>query len=262
MFYSYYLKHLKVDWECCSCSITNPSDSFFNEKFEAQQETYNANYNNSHISHNASNQHKSNTTFISLEKDTTSNGSENNNNDRSKQNRNKFLVTHLNINSLQNKFDELKILNREFRSSIIFISETKIDKSYPNSQFYLSGYDIYRQDRAKGGGGLIAHVSSALPSKKLKLPKVYKTCELIAIEIKLGQTNITFVGIYRPPKQRRKTTLGAMYLEKVENELNVICMWLSMYKQTFVILGDLNSDRLKPESREEKILKTLKKSTL
>ena len=48
-----------------------------------------------------------------------------------------------------------------------------------------------------------------------------------------------------------------MYLEKVENELNVICMWLSMYKQTFVILGDLNLDRLKPETREGKILKDL-----
>ena len=46
---------------------------------------------------------------------------------------NRILMFHLYINSLQNKFDDLKLLNDEMKSQIIFLSETKIDKSYPKS---------------------------------------------------------------------------------------------------------------------------------
>ena len=47
---------------------------------------------------------------------------------------NRILMFHLNINSLQNKFDELKLLNDKIKSQIIFLAKTKIDKSYPSSQ--------------------------------------------------------------------------------------------------------------------------------
>ena len=50
---------------------------------------------------------------------------------------NRILIFHLNINSLQNRSDELKLLND--KNKIIFLSETKIAKSYPNSQFNLTG---------------------------------------------------------------------------------------------------------------------------
>ena len=46
---------------------------------------------------------------------------------------NQILMFHLYINSLQNKFDDLKLLNDEMKSQIIFPSEVKIDKSYPKS---------------------------------------------------------------------------------------------------------------------------------
>jgi hypothetical protein len=73
-----------------------------------------------------------------------------------------FLMVHLNINSLQNKFDELKLLNKELRSQVIILSETKIDSTYKNEQFSLHGY----RDKKKGGGGVMAFISSAIASKK------------------------------------------------------------------------------------------------
>ena len=82
---------------------------------------------------------------------------------------NRILMFRLNINSLQNELDELKLLNDKMKSQIIFLSETKIDKSYPNSQFTLT----YRKDRKKGGFGIIAYFNSSLPSKKLKVTKRY-----------------------------------------------------------------------------------------
>lgn len=46
------------------------------------------------------------------------------------------------------------------------MTETKIDSSYTNAQFSLPNYKIYRQDRAKGGGGVLTYIASQIPSKK------------------------------------------------------------------------------------------------
>ena len=76
---------------------------------------------------------------------------------------NQQLLLHLNINSLPNKFDELKVINAELKTGIIVLTETKIDSSYTNAQFSLPDYKIYRQDRAKGGGGDLTYITSQIP---------------------------------------------------------------------------------------------------
>lgn len=50
------------------------------------------------------------------------------------------LVAHININSIQNKFDELTSLNETLKSHVLIISDTKIDGSFQRGQFALSGY--------------------------------------------------------------------------------------------------------------------------
>ena len=48
------------------------------------------------------------------------------------------LLIHRNNNSLQNKFEELKFINEKIKASIIVLTgETKIDSSYPDSQFRM-----------------------------------------------------------------------------------------------------------------------------
>ena len=64
------------------------------------------------------------------------------------------------------------------------------------------------------------------------------------------------MGIYRPPRQSSESSCSS-YIEKLEEELNEICMWASLQKQLVILLGDLNMDRLRPETREGKILKDL-----
>ena len=149
-----------------------------------------------------------------------------------------FLLSHL-----------FQIYKQTIQVTHIFLSETQIDGSYPNSQFNLEGYHTYRQDRAKGGGGLMAFFSSLLASKKIKPPGGYKTLEVLAIQAKVGNNDVMFVGIYRPPK-----ALGKDYYLKVEEELNSICMWATMERKSVIIMGDLNLDRLKPDRKEGKIL--------
>ena len=76
-------------------------------------------------------------------------------------------------------------------SKILVISETKIDRSYPDSQFKLQGYDMFRKDRAKEGGGLLVYISRTIPSRKLTLPTTYKTLEAIAVDVKIGRQDIS-----------------------------------------------------------------------
>ena len=119
----------------------------------------------------------------------------------------------------------------------MFISETKIDSSYPNDQFLIPGYSLYRHDRKKGSRGIMALVSSSLTKKRLKPTKNYK----IVLEIKMDASNMIITGIYRPPRN-----LSADYQLLLENELSKVCNWASLQSTFVVIIGDLNLDRLRP----------------
>ena len=49
---------------------------------------------------------------------------------------------------------------------ILMISETKLDASFPISQFYINGYTSpYRLDRNGKGGGILVYVREDIPSK-------------------------------------------------------------------------------------------------
>ena len=62
-----------------------------------------------------------------------------------KRNTTDLMMVHLNINSCQNKLDDLILLNKELKSHVIFL----IDSSYTNAQLALKGYHTYRMDRKK-----------------------------------------------------------------------------------------------------------------
>ena len=64
----------------------------------------------------------------------------------------------LNINSLSSKYDALKVLiSGTF--DILIITETKLDDTYPISQFHIDGYSMpYRPDRNRNGAGVIIYV--------------------------------------------------------------------------------------------------------
>ena len=65
-----------------------------------------------------------------------------------------LIIGHLNINSVRNKFSSLQqtVLSK---TDILLLSETKIDNSFPNSQFITEGVKMYRKDRTKTARGLL-----------------------------------------------------------------------------------------------------------
>ena len=78
------------------------------------------------------------------------------------------LLNLISVNSIRNKFDLLmNIIKNDI--DILVISETKIDSSFPISQFTMTGYSIpFRIDRTSHGGGILLFVRKEIPCKIIK----------------------------------------------------------------------------------------------
>ena len=76
-----------------------------------------------------------------------------------------LIIAHLNINSLQNKFDFL-VDQIKVKDDLLMISETKLDESFPHSQFKISGFSKpFRLDRNCNGGGIMLFIREDIPAK-------------------------------------------------------------------------------------------------
>ena len=52
------------------------------------------------------------------------------------------FLGYLNINSLQNKVTDLRIIFTDLSLDYFVLSETKLDENFPTAQFTLEGYEI------------------------------------------------------------------------------------------------------------------------
>ena len=80
---------------------------------------------------------------------------------------NRLLIDNLSINSISNNFDQLKFLVRG-KVDILVITETKLDSTFPTSQFLIGGYnEPYRFDRNRNGGDVLIYVREDITDHKL-----------------------------------------------------------------------------------------------
>ena len=78
---------------------------------------------------------------------------------------NRILCAQININSIRNKFDQLKSMISG-KIDILVITETKLNDLFPEAQFFLEGYTMpYRLDRSEHGGGIMIFVGEDIPSR-------------------------------------------------------------------------------------------------
>ena len=75
-----------------------------------------------------------------------------------------LFISYLNINSLSNKIDALRQICKISLLEILCVDETKLDSSFPNSQFRIDAYifTLYRRDRDNHGGAKIVFISESL----------------------------------------------------------------------------------------------------
>ena len=96
---------------------------------------------------------------------------------------NNIIIPQININSIRNKFELLShYVSGDI--DILIITETKLDKSFPNGQFLLHGYsEPFKLDRNQFGGGLLAFVREDMTCSILNIKQL--TIEALSIEINL-----------------------------------------------------------------------------
>ena len=79
----------------------------------------------------------------------------------------RVIIAHLNINSIRNKFNMISEFIRG-NIDIILLSETKIDTSFPTSQFLIPGFSSpFRMNRTSYSGELLLYVRKDIPAKLL-----------------------------------------------------------------------------------------------
>lgn len=117
--FQYYLNNPSVDWICSLCALPEFSDSFFSTV-------------------NSSTHQSASDTELDLGSQSSDvklirNG-----------NRKECIIVNLNVNSLPSKFEEIKEWLTDRTFGILSIQENKIDRSFPNSQFYVDEYKLFR----------------------------------------------------------------------------------------------------------------------
>ena len=85
------------------------------------------------------------------------------------------------------------------RVVIFMISESKVNNSFPVTQFEISGYTTpCRFDRNNNGGGILLNIREDIPSKTLHIFKL--PMEGFLVDLSLYKTNWLLRFIYDPQK--------------------------------------------------------------
>ena len=69
-------------------------------------------------------------------------------------------LIRLNINSLLSKIDELHAIAKNSRSTLIGMTESKLDETVLDGEINIGGYELVRSDRNIHGGGVACHIRS------------------------------------------------------------------------------------------------------
>ena len=141
----------------------------------------------------------------------------------------KIILGHLNINSLRNKFELIAdVIQGTF--DIFLLSKSKIDESFPDKQFRLNNYRIFRKDRNRYGAGIMFYVNENLPCKSLTI-EIDNLTETIFLEVNVQSSKWLFVGCYKPPSQNEE-----LFISNLSKTINAF----STKFDNIFLMGDFN----------------------
>ena len=155
---------------------------------------------------------------------------------------NNLIIGNLNVHHLPSRFDELKCVIQG-RIDLLILTETKLDESFPTSQFLIDGFSTpYRQDRNINGGGILIYIRKGITSRPLNehtFPDVQfdsgstlGPIEGMFIEINLKKVKWLLFGTYHRPKQNDE-----YYFDQVTYALD---KYVTKYDK-LLLAGDFNA---------------------
>ena len=141
---------------------------------------------------------------------------------------------YLNINVIRNKFSSISHLI-DTNLDIFAITKIKLDSSFPESQFILTGMmKPFWLDVTSRQGGLLVFVNNNISSKCLRSFHLPGDIQAIPSEINLKQRKLLVVSIYRPPYQNLDYFMSPI--------TGLLDHYLKSYKD-LVIMGDFNANK-------------------
>ena len=147
-----------------------------------------------------------------------------------------FRMWHVNVNSIAGfKFDEIRLWLELNYFDLLVITEAKIDNIFSNGQFHVDGFQMLRNDRTHGGGGIAMFIRSIVPFMWAKKLENLTGIETLAVRVKLAKSWMTVVGLYRPP-----SLIKSIWRPELQNILETA----TMNSESVFCLGDFNCDML------------------
>ena len=128
---------------------------------------------------------------------------------------------------MRNKFSSLHLAVLS-KTDILLLSETQIEDSFPDSQFFAEGFKMYHKDRTKTGGGLLLYVNEDISGKITNSYQFKENSEIILFEFSVSNKKWLLLGTYRPPSQNDLSFI---------NELNLALNFLAQYMKTLFCLA-------------------------
>ena len=143
------------------------------------------------------------------------------------------MIAQININSIRNKFEILVSLVTS-DIDILMISGTKIDESYPLSQFMIDGFSMpYHCDGNAHGSGILVNFRNNITAKLLKLENLPSDVKANFIEVNIKNKKWLLCCTYNSNK-----SLIENHLRQLQKQLDAS----SERYEHFLIMEDFNTD--------------------
>ena len=144
---------------------------------------------------------------------------------------NKVIIRNININSLPDKFEQLKELVIK-HLDILVITETKLDDSLPTSQFLVQGFaEPFRLDQKRNERGVMIYIRYDIPSRLLLKHVFPSDIEGLYIELNFRKCKWLLLGTYHPLSQSHR-----YYFNNLDKSLDTY----SNYER-ILLVGDINA---------------------
>ena len=111
------------------------------------------------------------------------------------------------------------------------MTETEIDYSFPNSQFFAEGYRMFRKDRNENCGGFILCINEGIPGKLINSYDFREGSEIIVFEFSISNKKWLLLKNYKLPSQNELSFI---------NEIKLSLNFFSSSYENFLFLGDFN----------------------
>ena len=117
---------------------------------------------------------------------------------------------------------------------VIVMAETKLDDTFPKSQFSLPGFKApIRLDHTAFSGGLLILINERITFKKLNAITAPGDIQAVPIELNINHSKWLLLPIYKPPCQNE-----AYFLDKIQKVVD----FCAKSVQNLLLFGDFNMD--------------------